>query len=163
MYTSIPGIAQMLERGKRSRRFCRKEGRQDKRELKLRQARTRQLPRQAPRQLLRQVPRQVLLESGTSMTRRRVSAGSAMLMSPALETTGVQAARRYLYTLSSHMKNEDLEMSPLVAGPLLLCGVRSRRLGPAQGVLCRHAGEDQEEDGGKEGCVGNCPIYPFLN
>ena len=88
------------------------------------------------------------------MTKRRVSAGSAMLMSPALETTGVQAARRYLYTLSSRTKNEDLEMSPLVAGPLLLCGVRSRRLGPAQGVLCRHAGEDQEEDGGQEGGVG---------
>ena len=49
------------------------------------------------------------------------------------------------------MKNEDLEMSPLVAGPLLLCGVRSRRLGPAQGVLCRRAGEDQDEDGGQEG------------
>ena len=59
------------------------------------------------------------------------------------------------------MKNEDLEMSPLVAGPLLLCGVRSRRLGPAQGVLCLHAGEDQEEDGGKEGGVGNCSH--FLN
>ena len=155
MYTSVSGIAQMLGRGKGSRRFCRKEGRQDKRGLKLKQARTRQLPRQVPRQqlrtLLRQVPRQVLLETGTSMTRRRVSAGSAMLMSPALETTGVQAARRYLYTLSSHMKSEDLEMSPLVAGPLLLCGVRSRRLGPAHGVLCLHAGEDQEEDGGQEG------------
>ena len=41
-----------------------------------------------------------------------------MRMSPAFETTVVQAARRYLYTLSSHMKNdnitEDLEMSPLV-------------------------------------------------
>ena len=75
-------------------------------------------------------------------------------MSPASETIGVQAARRDLYTLSSHMKSEDLEMSPLVAGPLLLCGVRSRRLGPAQGVLCLHAAEDQEEDGGKEGKEG---------
>ena len=49
------------------------------------------------------------------------------------------------------MNNEDLEMTPLVAGPLLLCGVRSRRLGPAQRVLCLQAGEDQEEDGGQEG------------
>ena len=108
----------MLGRGKGSRRFCRKEGRQDKRGLKLKQARTRQLPRQVPRTLPSQLSRPVHLETGTLMTRRRVSAGSAMRMSPAFETTVVQAARRYLYTLSSHMKNdnitEDLEMSPLV-------------------------------------------------
>ena len=98
----------MLERGKGSRRFCRKEGKQDKRELKLKQARTRQLPRQVPRELprqllrtlLRQLPRQVPLETRVSMTRRRASAGSAMLMSPALETTGVQVARRYLHLVS---------------------------------------------------------------
>ena len=71
-----------------------------------------------------------------------------MLMSPALETTVVQAARRYLHFVLSH---EDLEMKLLFAGPLLLCRVRSRRLGPAQGVLCRRAGEDQDEDGGQEG------------
>ena len=41
------------------------------------------------------------------MTKRRVSAGSAMLMSPALETTVVQAARRYLHFVLSQ---EDLEM-----------------------------------------------------
>ena len=108
----------MPGRGKRSGRFCRKEGRRDKRGLKLKQARTRQLPRQVPRTLPSQLSRPVHLETGTSMTRRRVSAGSAMRMSPAFETTVVQAARRYLYTLSSHMKNdnitEDLEMSPLV-------------------------------------------------
>ena len=108
----------MPGRGKRSRRFCRKEGKQDKRELKLKQARTRQVPRELLMQQLRTLLRPVLLETGTSMTRRRVSAGSAMRMSPAFETTVVQAARRYLYTLSSHMKNdnitEDLEMSPLV-------------------------------------------------
>ena len=94
----------MLERGKGSRRSCRKEGRQEKRGLKLKQARRRQLPREVPRQLLRtllrQLSRQVLLETGTSMARQRVSAGSAMLMSPALETTGVQVARRYLHLVS---------------------------------------------------------------
>ena len=78
----------MLGRGKGSRGFCKKEGRQDKRRQKPKQARTRQLARQVP------------LETRVLMTRRRASAGSAMLMSPALETTGVQVARRYLHLVS---------------------------------------------------------------
>ena len=77
----------MLGRGKGSRGFCKKEGRQDKRRQKPKQARTRQLARQVP------------LETRVR-TRRRASAGSAMLMSPALETTGVQVARRYLHLVS---------------------------------------------------------------